>query len=310
MDLKTQLVIGCILLGTIGALRNNGRKWGAPKLWTPITNGTETSQAFADPYTFTHFLHGILLHWIFGRFGAGGFVASVFIESLWEIVENTERTIQRYRTETVSIGYKGDSILNSFGDIVAMLVGYIFASRVPWSVSLAVLLAIEIAMAYIYKDNLTLNILMLAHPIQSVKAWQTREEFTSNTADLDDELLQYFKTATQTFIDHLREKHMDESLAARIVNGWKGDIIAGDLGDALAAYDVPTGRLFIHPAAIRREGWITEERMNGIILHELAHAYARGHGSTWKDARDKLYHIAITELGWKIDVDSSEFPEF
>jgi hypothetical protein len=44
-------------------------------------------------------------------------VIAIACESVWEIIENTNAVIERYRVTTASLGYQGDSIVNSLGDI-------------------------------------------------------------------------------------------------------------------------------------------------------------------------------------------------
>jgi hypothetical protein len=145
-------------------------------------NGTEVdrprrAKSIKNPYTFTHLLHGLAffgLLWLVARrlplrFR---FLLAVFLEAAWEVVENSNMVIQRYREATVSLGYFGDSVLNSTGDIVAMSAAFLFASRVSWWVSVAVFITLEIVLAFWIRDNLILNIIMLIHPIQAVKTWQ------------------------------------------------------------------------------------------------------------------------------------------
>jgi Protein of unknown function (DUF2585) len=73
---------------------------------------------------------------------------------------------------TMSYGYEGDSILNSMADICWMIFGFFLASRLPWKVTLAIALFFEVFTAYMIRDNLTLNILMLTAAPESVKQWQ------------------------------------------------------------------------------------------------------------------------------------------
>jgi hypothetical protein len=57
-------------------------------------------------------------------------------------------------------------------DIVAMMLGFWMARRANVWVTLAVVIVIEIALAVVIRDNLTLNILMLIHPFEVIKRWQ------------------------------------------------------------------------------------------------------------------------------------------
>jgi hypothetical protein len=96
----------------------------------------------------------------------------VFLEGAWEIAENSPLIIDRYRTATVSLDYYGDSIVNSVSDVVAMMLGFWMARRFPVWVTAAFVVAVEILLAVIIRDNLTLNIIMLVHPIDAIKQWQ------------------------------------------------------------------------------------------------------------------------------------------
>src|SRR5215471_4771986 len=112
-------------------------KCGTIHLWSGNIWSSQNSQQFADPYTFTHILHGVLwyaLIWlIFPKrlTVAQRLVIAVAVESGWEILENSNFIIDRYRTATISLDYYGDSIFNSMGDILAMASGFLLAWRVP-----------------------------------------------------------------------------------------------------------------------------------------------------------------------------------
>jgi hypothetical protein len=150
---------------------------GSIKLWYGATRSSENSQQIFDWYSFTHVLHGFwlyLLGWLVLRRTpvAARLVLAVFIEGAWEVLENTSLVIDRYRTETASLSYYGDSVVNSVGDTVAMIFGFALARFLPiWSIVVLDLL-IEFTLGYFIHDNLLLNIVMLMYPLDSIKAWQ------------------------------------------------------------------------------------------------------------------------------------------
>lgn len=150
---------------------------GFVKLWHSAAADSQTSQHLADPYTFSHVLHGFGFFWILWlvarrlSLGARGVIA-IAAECGWEILENTPLIIDRYRANTSSLDYFGDSVVNSMGDVLAMILGFWLASRLPFRVVLALTILIEIALLVTIRDNLTLNILMLVYPIDAIRRWQ------------------------------------------------------------------------------------------------------------------------------------------
>jgi uncharacterized protein DUF2585 len=146
-------------------------------LWEGNIWSSECSQRLTDPYSFSHIGHGILFYgflWLVARKlpVQYRFFTAVIAEAGWELLENSPLIINRYRQTTIAQGYVGDSVMNSLSDIVMMSLGFLFAWRArPWIV-VGVLAAMEIGCALWVRDNLTLNILMLIHPIAAVKAWQ------------------------------------------------------------------------------------------------------------------------------------------
>ncbi len=169
---------------TIFQLHNQGRiwwcKWDSPLyLWSGDAWGKHNSQHFLDPYSFTHILHGFLYCWfltlIFGKRIAFKWLLliAILVESAWEILENTDSVIERYRTATLALDYFGDSILNSFGDIVSCTAGFIIARKLGFRRSFVLFILIEIVLILWIHDSLLINIIQLIHPFDAIKTWQS-----------------------------------------------------------------------------------------------------------------------------------------
>lgn len=162
-------------------LRTEGRLWicscGKLLLWSGKVCSSDNSQHFFDPYSFTHVLHGVvffwLIAWLLPRWKSSRqLTLAIAVEALWEVFENTNFIIARYRTETAALGYQGDSVVNSFGDIICCVGGFMLARQLGWRRSLAVFAVLELVLILWIRDSLLLEILMLLFPIHAIRAWQ------------------------------------------------------------------------------------------------------------------------------------------
>lgn len=164
-------------------LRLEGRLWicacGRVQVWVGQIASSDNSQHFFDPYSFTHVLHGFLffwlITWIARRLAPGWQVAlAVAVEAAWEVFENTNFIIDRYRSTTAALGYTGDTVVNSFGDIFCCLIGFLIARRLGLRRSLVAFAILELVLIAWIRDSLLLEIVMLVFPIDAIKAWQMR----------------------------------------------------------------------------------------------------------------------------------------
>jgi len=146
-------------------------------LWWGVVQSPQNSQQLFDWYSLTHLVHGLLFYaagWIWLRRypWQARLVVATICEAAWEIAENSPLIIYRYRAVTIAYGYSGDSVLNSVSDILCMIAGFWIARRVPGWLSIVILVSCELLALAVIRDNLTLNIVMLIHPVGAVRVWQ------------------------------------------------------------------------------------------------------------------------------------------
>lgn len=151
---------------------------GAVDLWVSGRDSPRTSQMIADWYSLSHIVHGLLFYaglWLVARRWPvePRFIAALVIEAGWEIAENTQMIIDRYREATAALGYNGDSILNSMADIGMMALGFLAARKLPVWAAIALVAVLELIPLAAIRDNLTLNVWMLLAPNPAIAQWQS-----------------------------------------------------------------------------------------------------------------------------------------
>jgi hypothetical protein len=180
-NLRPWLVSLLILAASAGWLLLDGRAPLAPSgrilLWYDDPWGPEGSQHLFDWYSPSHLIHGLIFYdalWLVARRLAIGWrlCIAVLVECAWELAENSDTVIERYRTATVSKDYLGDTVLNSVTDVVCMALGFWLARRLPVWASVVLALAFEVFTTWMIRDGLALNVLMLLWPVDAVRAWQ------------------------------------------------------------------------------------------------------------------------------------------
>ena len=175
------LVTAFVLVGTAYGLQSQGRAWwcscGYFLLWSGEPASSDTSQHLLAPYSFTPVLHGGVLSGLLAPFAAllapsWRLSLAVALEGVWEIVENSEFVIRRYREGTAALGYEGDAIINALGDMAVCGLGFVLAYHLGARWTLTLFLATEVVLIAWIRDSLLLNVLMLIYPIEAIKAWQ------------------------------------------------------------------------------------------------------------------------------------------
>jgi hypothetical protein len=183
--LYTALAVAVIALTAV-ILYAMGRtpicKCGTVELWHGVVRDSGNSQHLTDWYTPSHIIHGFLFYfgiWVIGRLRGKALplglalLLAIGVETVWEIAENTNAVIERYRATNIALDYYGDSVINSVSDILAMIVGFFLARTLPVWVTVVAAVLMEAFIGYWIHDNLALNIIMLIHPIEAINQWQS-----------------------------------------------------------------------------------------------------------------------------------------
>jgi len=120
-------------------------------LWESNIWSSENSQRFADPYSFSHIVHGILFMrlWLVATQAAGSppIIDRARNRSRLGNSRNSPLIINRYREAPSRSVTSATACSNSLSDILMMTLGFLFAWRVkPWAGIVAVI-AMEVGCA-------------------------------------------------------------------------------------------------------------------------------------------------------------------
>jgi hypothetical protein len=168
-EIHVLFVIVILLLYVMDTKIFEGRPiWHSPrKIWTSSLGGKndDSSQQLFDIYTLTHISHGIIFYTFFHSIcklpPIYSMSWSMILEIVWELIENTNYVINKYRKTTVSRYYPGDSWINSIGDIWATYVGILIAMNASISVQTIIVVCLELFLYLLQGDNLLTNIMTI-----------------------------------------------------------------------------------------------------------------------------------------------------
>ena len=180
---NTLAYIGLVVLviATTLILQYQGRNWFAANgelyFWIGDAWSDQNSQHWTDPYSFSHVLHGVLffglLYFLSDKLSwMWRFNIAVLLEAAWEVVENSSFIINRYR-DAGALGYTGDSIINSMADLFYCGLGFVIAYYLGLKKSILLFILVEIGLILTIRDSLIINVIMLIHPVEAIKTWQS-----------------------------------------------------------------------------------------------------------------------------------------
>jgi hypothetical protein len=132
------------------------------KLWLNDATGPENSKQIADWYSLSHVIAGMgfaAVMWLTSRPWPLGWmmVAAAAFSAGWEVIENTPWIIAAFGQSEIGANYAGDTIVNSLGDSVFVLAGFVAALRLPLMLVIALALMAEAAVTIAINDGLVLS---------------------------------------------------------------------------------------------------------------------------------------------------------
>ena len=182
LDWKAGVAVAALLVAAQALiLRLHGHIWicecGYVKLWHGVVVSSENSQHLADWYTFSHVIHGFLFYLLFWLLFRRSTIwtrlsLAILLEAAWEILENSPSHHQPLS--------RGDHLARLFRRLDHQLGlrhavdgARLLPRRAPAGLADGdARHPVRAGVGWLIRDNLTLNVLMLVYPLDSVKAWQ------------------------------------------------------------------------------------------------------------------------------------------
>ena len=98
------------------------------RIWQSDVDGANTSEAVFDPYSFAHAFVACYQFMLVPPPGVWqwqyAYLLNLGIHAAFEVVENTPPVIRGCRAATVDKNYKGDTVVNSAGDLITFTAAY------------------------------------------------------------------------------------------------------------------------------------------------------------------------------------------
>ncbi len=164
------LVGAAIVLVMAAALDLMGRPLacdcGTIRLWDGDPHSPGSSQQFADWYSALHVVYGIglflILHRLRPHWPTSWLLLTALASSaIWEVMENTPFIIGMFGSAVGAPDYHGDSVLNAVGDTVFVALGFFAARMLPLKGTIALVVVLELAIAFAIRDGFVLGTLRL-----------------------------------------------------------------------------------------------------------------------------------------------------